>query len=241
MLFHSRIKAKWSLQTNTATAPFAARADDGMDYVVKKFDLGGPLRATETICTLIAEAVGVPTAPHRILEDFDGELVFGSQIYGDTSPSHAAMLSDDPPSTLALGQISRITSLDLFVGNDDRHLNNYLVRDQNGVSRIIAMDFSHTLLSHWPLPPLPLAETCKTIARGRHLRARWGFDVAEAKDCAERLRLLSPEFASQMVKQIPASWLPGTLADDFSAWWSSKQRLDRAEQIEAGVQDGSLL
>ena len=182
-----------------------------MDYVVKKFDIGGPVRASEMLCTLIAGAVGIATPTGRILEDLDGELVFGSQIYGDAQPSGPAMLLDDPPSAMALGQISRIFAFDLFLGNVDRHLNNYLVRTQNGMQRVLAMDFSHALLCEWPLAALPMPSTCKTVARGRNLRHRWGFDPLQASDCAGRLLDLPAASIVQLVNQIrhpgyPAAW-----------------------------------
>lgn len=211
-----------------------------MDYVAKRFDPGIPVRANELICSMLAEAVGLATPAFRVIEDTDNELLFGSQIYADTGTSQAQMLAPAAPNSVALDQVSRIAAFDLFVGNPDRHLNNYLVRPQNGVDRILAMDFSHALLAASPPLTLPLPSSCKTILRGRHLRARWGFNSQPAKDCAARLGQLPQSTGRELVNQVPPGWLPGTLATVFVRWWESEQQ-SRAQQIVAGIDDGSLL
>lgn len=241
-----RIRAKWPLPgAPTATAPLLATCDDGLDYVVKAADTDGlthwPVRASELVCSLLCTAVGVPVPPCRVIEDLDGRLVFGSQIVGDLSSSHTAMMAPTPPGSQALGQISRIAALDPFVSNEDRHLNNYLVRHQNGQDRVFAMDFSHSLFKNWPSLALPLRPSCKTIARGRNLRGRWGFDVGEATECARRIEQLPASLGGELLSQTPDEWLDGTQRASFTRWWQSGVRVARGADIARGVADGTYL
>jgi hypothetical protein len=81
----------------------------------------------------------VPVPPCSFLANSAGEIFFGSQIVHHSVSDNSVFFTRVAASSAQMTQISRITAFDLFVGNSDRHINNYLIREQDGRERVLRL------------------------------------------------------------------------------------------------------
>lgn len=108
-----------------------ATCDDGLDYCIKHDEGGIPIRANELICTHLARAVGIAVPTCTPVIDLDGKVLFGSQIYGDDINDNVGPFQRGILTTEQMEHIWKTFAFDLFVNNDDRHVNNYKLIEQN--------------------------------------------------------------------------------------------------------------
>jgi hypothetical protein len=129
---------------SSARNPMRVRADDGLDYMLKD-DGGAPIRAREWICHRLADCAGIPVVEYKPILAPSGRVLFGSRVVLNGGPGGAAynLLSG----SLVLAEASVILSgvyvVDLFLGNGDRHADNFVVENDGGaLPRIRIIDFS---------------------------------------------------------------------------------------------------
>ncbi|RUW61571.1 hypothetical protein EOA16_11460 [Mesorhizobium sp. M7A.F.Ca.US.008.03.1.1] len=140
--------------------------------------------------------------------------------------------------------LSRILAFDLFVHNVDRHLRNYIVRKQNFGHTVIAMDYSQAWLwNGFPLPPIPLHSSAKTVIALRFLLKLFGHFIVQAQveHVCKKLTEIKSSQILQIIHEQPASWLTKSRKDDIISWWESADRLARIKQVEEGIKNGSCL
>lgn len=121
------MKVSWTPSTATLSRPRFATCDDGLDYCIKHDEGGKPIRANECICTALARASGIAVAAASIVQDLDGKLLFGSQIYGDDVNDNLGLFSSGGLLSEHISHIWKTYAFDLFVKNPDRHVNQYKV------------------------------------------------------------------------------------------------------------------
>ncbi len=134
-----------------------------------------------------------------------------------------------PPDQLPLlhscaADISRIYALDLFVANDDRHLNNFLFRDQTlaGQRTVIAMDFSRGLLIRgWPSDPVPMPMGSNTMRQIQALKVLGIWDAAAATLTLNSIATVTASEAEHWLKAMPRAWLATSRIDAIVQWWDS--------------------
>lgn len=120
--------------------------------------------------------------------------------------------------------MSRILALDLFLGNDDRHLNNFLFRPQKvgGALTVMAMDFSRSLLVRgWPNDTIPMpteAKTMMVLSLLRHLKL---WDQGAAQLLLMSLQTITAAEFGHWLGSMPAAWLDASRQAALLAWWSS--------------------
>lgn len=224
-----------------------AEADDNFRYYIKGDAHGRRVRASEWISTHIAEEVGIAAPAATVIERQDNTTVFGSRRISGVADATttvayltAASLSNTAQNVVGLRPIlSSIYALDMFLYNDDRHLNNYLSIDDNGVRRLYAFDFSRALFWSWPWNGFP--QGCNTRLWGNVLRQLHGFDAAAAGATMDRLTALAPATVEGFINRMPTDWLPDDLRSQFIQWWSSTAREVRLNELRKGIADGSLL
>jgi hypothetical protein len=229
-------------------------ADDDHRYVIKGDAYGKSIRASEWICTAVAEFVGITAPQKTVIERPDGTLVFGSRAVAQASDqtTTTAYLMTPSAGNSSIGAVglgillSRIFALDLFLFNDDRHLGNYLSIDDNGTLRLYAFDFSRALFWHWPFEPQPSSDpvvdfNCNTRRYGADLRQLHGFDLGEALNILSRLEQMSLEHVNVVLNSMPEEWLSTEQRDMFLAWWSGDSKRNRINLIRSGIADESLL
>ncbi len=228
------------------TAPQWVRADDGLSYIVKdEAPNVASVRASEYIWLSVARHVGLPAPLPEILLDRLGRQLIGTrreQSTIDASVSLAALLAGG----VVRGgtQLSRIYSFDLFSGNWDRHPGNYLVLIDGGSIAVFAIDFSHVAVHPGLTPP----NADPLIGIGNATRANfplvvqpYGIDVAAAIEIADRLAVLPATAINSILKQIPEEWLADPEKALVASWWAGQARVDRAELLKQGLQNGTLI
>jgi hypothetical protein len=137
--------------------------------------------------------------------------------------------------------LSALYSVDLFLGNWDRHPDNLMI-EQDAAPRIRIMDFSEApaLIDPAARGKIPGAGTA-TISTGRTLRALYGFSTEAATLALDRLDAVTDARLKEIVDGMPADWLPAVVRSDLLNWWSSPDRNAHIVKIRSGICDGSLL
>jgi hypothetical protein len=246
MLVPPRIK--WCDPVGLATADAAGicRCDDGCDYAIKD---GSKVPATphdEWFCTRLAESVGIPSPPCTIVERQDGSLVFGSRWEGGvaTDPWWDMVKRGDIDMADIRSALSRIYAFDHFVHNEDRHLKNFLFRQQRQGWAVLAFDYSRAwLFNGMPLPALPFQPHKNTILARRYLFQEFGeyIDKAETDSTLQKIENVQETHILQAINSHPKPWLPDDQKDKIVKWWQSAARTDRIDQIRQGIHDGTYL
>ena len=245
-LFPRKILSEAKPASVTADCVAVAEADDGLCYVLKRDQKGKATCASEWLCSLLSEIVGIAAPPVACLERLDGSIVFGSRHLtgaSDQITTQNYLLR----STLGSGEasnlariLSSIYAFDLFVDNGDRHLKNYLTVPDGGVRRLFAFDYSRALFWDWPWRGVP-AVGSNTRNAGKILRLRHGFDAQAADEMLVRLQHVSVERMQAIIASLPSEWLPSPLRQSFLRAWAGNERSERISMIRKGVADGWLL
>lgn len=200
------ILAEYPKANPSADSLGEAEADDQQRYYIKG-DLGcASIRASEWICTQLAEAVGIAAPAAAVLRRSTGDTVFGSRrLIGVANEVVTRNFLLTPSASnvsvpvVGMAQLlSAIYAFDLFVFNEDRHFGNYLSLDDNGVRRFYAFDFSRAFFWRWPWMDFPEPFQNTRIC-GRVLQAMHGFDIGAADAVIDRLRTVSGAMVANMM------------------------------------------
>ena len=230
---------------NSADAEYVVTASDSMDYVVKTQQKHPWVPASEWICHRLAEACGIPTPQFGIIRMRSGVTGFGSQWDGSNVTDQRVINSvlTAIPGQLTLARIfTSIYVLDLFVHNEDRHINNYLfVRTRNSIG-VKVYDFSRALLYHgrFPLPALPMQPRTYTVTYGRALRVAYPIVRETVRQTVRRILGVTTASLEQWIGEVPDQWVRESLRRDMLRWWDTESA-KRAVVIERGIADGSFL
>lgn len=230
----------WYPAKKTASKPRIGQASDGLDYVVKHDENKIPVRASEWVCASLARSVGIPVPPFIIVDDGQGKLLFASQIYGSDINNNRPIFMGNIPNSEILKQLSRIYPFDLFIHNVDRHINNYLIRNQRSIERIFAFDHGYSLFKYWPNMSLPLKSTRNTVVCVRAIKQKWGFDLTSAQELLDKLELVPLSAVESVVREMPDDWLKEAKRDKFLNWWENDSG-PRIDDIRKGLIDGKYL
>ena len=220
------------------------RCDDGSDYAIKEAAVIASMPHNEWLCAKLAERVSIAAAPFRIV-DVLGIQCFGSRwLAGEESDWWNKAFAGQFPFTDIAPGITRIFTLDLFVHNHDRHLNNYFVVKQKVGHAVLAMDFGRAwLFSGFPPPALPMEKTSNTIGDYRKLVTLFGdfLDHSEVDDVCDKILGVTVDEISGFIASHPRDWLEQSMKDAICDWWSSDDKSLRVEGIREGIKNGSLL
>jgi hypothetical protein len=227
-LFPRKALIQYPKAQPTADSMGEAEADDGFRYFIKGDAHGRPVRASEWLGTHLAESVGISAPAPCLIELQDGSIVFGSRRIAGVADAAitTAFLTTPSASNQAapvLGLkaiLSKIYAYDMFFFNDDRHLQNYLSVDDNGVRRLYAFDFSRALFWQWPWTGYPAAG-CHTRVWGAAMRHRHGFDDAAAFGTLDAIVGLAPDMVQSFINHMPSDWMTIDQKSQFVDVWSS--------------------
>lgn len=241
-LYPIRATRIWSPSSSTVSRPRFATCEDGLDYCIKHDANGWPARANEWIGTWLARAVGIAVAKPAVIRDLNGELLFGSEIYGDDTNDNLGLFSSRSLSPEHIAHIWKTFVFDLFIANEDRHINQYKFFYQNKNSRVISFDFEQSLFKFWPDLPLPLPEKCNTIHCIRILQTEFGsIELHISDELLNRLEAIDGASMVAEVRRLPKGWLDQRSATSFTKWFGGRLRRDRIAQIREGLRDGTCL
>lgn len=197
---------------------------DGFEYATKRQADGADLPASEWFCYHLGYRLQIALPQCAVLRNGVDEH-FGSRFEGGIVQWSAIPPPDQFPLLQSCAtDISRIYALDLFVANDDRHLNNFLFRDQalGGQRTVIAMDFSRGLLVRgWPSDPVPMPAGTNTMRQIQALKTLGIWDTAAATLTLNSIATVKPSEAEQWLKAMPGTWLAASRIDEIVKWWDS--------------------
>jgi hypothetical protein len=246
LLFPRRTLCEFPKQKNSADSLGEVEAEDLHRYYIKGDSNGQPTRASEWLCTQLAETIGIAAPPVAVIELANGNLVFGSRRISGVADDIATQLYltrkteiGPNPSNLS-SLLSMIYTFDMFVNNDDRHFGNYLTVEENGTRRLFAFDFSRAMFWRWPWVNFP-SPNQNTRVCGKILRSSHGFDINAAREILGKLKTLSPAIIEGFLNRMPSEWLSGERKKEFMNMWSGVERQDRIGALHEGFGDGSLL
>ena len=210
---------------------------------------------SEWFCTHLAELVGIPSIPCRVLEmppDASGNRVqvFGSRWQeGEIPKSPAPWYVRVQQRTVPLASVAIVCSwiyaFDHFIHNFDRHESNFFAQKSRGEVSIYSVDYSNAwLCCGFPLPPLPfdLTDAChRTVMWQRNFTAMWGpwLNNTEVDSLLSRIKAVTTDQVRLILQPQPKEWLPMSERNDILNWWGSQDFKGRLDQISAGITSGA--
>ena len=229
-LFQVEIAREVPSTLKTADLAVIAVGRDGFEYAAKRQSEHALLPASEWFCYHLGYKLQLALPPFAVLTDgaqqhFGSRFEGGVQQWSDVSPLEQLALLQ-----ACASEMSRILALDLLVGNADRHLNNFLFREQRvgGARTVIAMDFSRgAMVRGWPLDPVPMdpgEATMRTIALLRGL-SMW--DATSAQLVLASAQAVPASDVRHWLASMPPAWLDASAIDTIFRWWSSTLLGDR--------------
>jgi hypothetical protein len=229
----------------TADCTTICRCDDGSDYAIKDGIKQHAIPHSEWFCTKLGEAVGLASPPCKVV-DVQGNQWFGSRWETGHNAKDwwlraaAKQLNFD----LLRDTISRIFAFDLFVHNVDRHLTNFIVREQHLGISMLAFDYSRAWLCHgFPLPSLPMSPSTKTIRALRYLKVEFGnfISIAETDKVLTNIAAVPDQQIDAIIGSHPQKWLTESQKTAILNWWKSSKKTQRIDMIIGGIKDGTYL
>lgn len=241
------LRSVWcgSFKPGTADTSEGCFCEDKAGYVVKPNTADSPKAShNEWLSAHLAVRCDVPLLGFNIIETTSGELWFGSEWYpGEVRDwwnlaAGGAIQIDDLREDL-----SRIYAFDLFVNNGDRHSGNYIVRAEAGGHRVYAMDHGRSWQFGGFPPPAPPMAACNTTNFRDWMKAHFpGFPVvAPMKEVLYKLMSVPAADIERIVTNQPSNWLTIIESQGVIDWWNNGHAAARISEIDAGIDDGSLL
>jgi hypothetical protein len=217
---------------------------DGNTYVLKSQSIRRELPMSEWLAYAIAAKCQLPIGVPRICRLPNSELVFGSKwasgVYTNTS------ILNTPVQLLQQvvmpERLYGVVTLDVFLGNKDRHQDNLLFVQSNGQTNFEVIDFSRALLYYERLPD------CTSVSKGGSWTAQFlslmkdmhRVSFTEAERVAESLLKINADHLKQEIEKAPAEWKTSR-CDAMLEWWASDLRQARIDEIKNGIWNGTLI
>lgn len=238
----------------TAYAKGRAIGEDGVAYIIKANSGGVPICANEWISTGLAESLHLPVAPCKVLKMPDGELVFGSAELTNRLPDHelaALLVGGVKPNGLIVHDLtsilSRLHAFDLFVGNYDRHLSNYLMSLEwsddrtTRIGNLRAIDFDAADIVTRGNIILPMHGRTNTMVASKLIRETHPFANQPVTQMLTQLRKGREVMFEQAMYGLPSEWLSDTDRSALLKKVASESFASEIHQLEQGLSNGSYL
>lgn len=216
---------------DTARCRHVGHGEDGLSYYIKRCCDGPRTPCAELICHELAAAINLAVPPSHVAVLSNGEEVFASREEGGLMEQdvwlRSIVFGKHPPPSLA-GHLSAWWAFDLFVHNPDRHVDNFMMRQTNHGTSLIAIDFSEAWhVSAWPLPNE--LGPCHTTDTRSLLRGRFPLDRGRFEQVLDRVGKLPDDWLSEVLSHVPVRWLDATLKAHMEGWWKQDRhsRIDR--------------
>jgi len=214
-----------------------------MKYNIKTVSKTPNVPCAEWFSHKLAERIGIASAFPAVVM-VNNERAYGSRWESgmlDQARNNEVLTGKLPGAALA-GRFSALYTYDVFLHNTDRHAGNYAFIQVDGLYRLVAMDFSRAWSwNGWPLPPLPLAAGCSTVATGRMIRQHFAFDHGEATKVMDSLVGVSRAHIDGIFDSMPVEWADAPMKAAMLAWWGSADMTQRIDVIRKGLANGTYL
>ncbi len=220
-------------------------------YYCKRDKNGRPIRATEWFCNALARLLEIPTPDYApVLNPENGEILFGSRGQWGTVDGFEVetFLTTPQIADKAAGgtggwlhsYLAGLYVFDLFVGNPDRHLSNFLLVPEGGMKKLVAFDFASAELHNLSDQNFNIAQT-PTLLVGRRMRSLHGFDTRKAHDMLERIETVQFSAIDGILTALPDDWLNEVDKGKIHDQWKQGRIKARTAALRRGLNDDSLL
>lgn len=248
-LFPLRASTIYPGKPNGGDILFYCESDRGGTYYCKGDHSGRQIRATEWLLTKLASHIGFATPECAVIErEHLGETFFGSRQVASPASSidlHSFLMTPQKrelgqPSSWPGAYLSQLYVFDLFIGNWDRSLANFLLNKEGFTSRLCAFDFASSSLSGLTGTKFPVASDV-TVSIGRLLRHLHGFSPKAAIETIDRLGAVPAETIDGFLRQMPDDWMSAEQKEGICELWSKHRIASRLTALRSGIGDESLL
>lgn len=217
--------------------------EHGEQFMLKP---GGRMGTAEFVGARVADACGIPACQPNVvtIQTINGQQqVFGSRIesgvhkFDQSSPQGWQAVLSQCHNT---STFSALLAVDLVLGNDDRHWNNWLVQvlpDATGKTgyRLRAMDFSRS----WPVRHP--AQHPQQHASNRTWRSTRDWPVLGASfeenvfyaTCVKISNLPAKWLRRSVLSDLTGVFLTDAEADSYCQWWEDHLRMQVIETIHS--------
>ncbi len=215
----------------------------GERFLVKE---GGKLGVAEFVGAKVCDACGVPACqPTVITIDHLGHHrnVFGSRIESGThnfDQTNVSEWQNIVGKCVNSTAFSAVFAIDLVLGNDDRHWNNWIVQttqDQNGAEsyRLRALDFSRSWPIHHPVQHPSKHGSLHTWNATRNWQLLGvEFDMKVFHETCSKISLLKGNWLRSMaLNQLEGVFLSTGEADMLADWWNDNLQIQVIETINS--------
>lgn len=215
--------------------------DDGRTYLVKTAKEDNPYQpASEWIGTLFASLIGIPSPVINVMRLPDGSRGAAIRWEGGTIPDYPDISADTIRTRIVpdftgpdvCTVVSRSAVLDLFLHNNDRHINQYLRQEIQKRIQLLAIDYGRSLyFNEMPLPSPremingPSWKTYSFVAK-----QNGGLDMEGAKKVAEAIENAPDNKFEELHSGMPDEWIPATLRTELNDWFRT-ERKERIKQV----------
>lgn len=221
---------------------FVCQGDDGEIYYAKADSNGRPTRATEWICTNLANGLSLSAADCVVLESDSGETFFGSRQPTSLADEWRCDQFLRTPSTDELGRpsqwkaqyLARLWAFDTFFDNPDRSLRNFVL---DGTGRLRAIDFASARFVQRPDTKFPIASENTSIV-GKLIREIHGSQNESAFELLDRLGATALSTIEGIVRAMPPDWLTEDQMGGFVEVWSNDRHKQRVSDVKALIEHG---
>ena len=247
-LLPSRVSIRYPHEPVGKHIRFRCDTTDGQTFFCKSDADGRPIRAIEWFCHGLTKHLGIAVAPFAVVEDNDGQTYFGSRLKISTA-EHFEMLAYLTQAKINelggksdwLGRhLSMLYVIDMFLNNDDRNINNFIL-DKGGMPITLrAIDFADGDPGDISGRSFPVAAS-NTVCNGRFLASVHGFHPDAASEMINRIRAVPVAAINGIFGGMPDEWIDNEWRNSICGSWADQHHFDRLSALLAGINDGTLL
>lgn len=220
---------------------------DGREYVLKR---GRLLCVAEFVGSSLCGVVGAPCCSPAIvcmptmgggLEYLYGSVIEDGLLAFDRTSIKA--WSAVVPTLEDAGAFSSILAVDLAIGNDDRHADNWLVKIKSSAptltTSLVSIDFSNS----WPVCRPPHHPRRQPSINTMHIVKHWhlmGITFAHSgfrRACA-KIGGLNETWLLSILNPMVGIWLSEAERDELGTWWRAHWRSQVIDTIHSLESDG---
>lgn len=219
-----RVEAEISSNFETADLKKLVMTHDRHYYAVKLLSDHPFLPASEFLCYKLAVVCNLSVPFSSLIEMQNGEIAFGSRFEGGLSEWDAIGPAQQFHTFQNSSQLlSGILAFDLFVGNEDRHNNNFVWRKNHKGEWIpFAIDYSRALFVRgFPDDVFPLPESSHTRTTISALKKAGAWQGPYALFTLQNLQNVRKGNLQHWFDEMPSNWLPNEERKHLMEWWDS--------------------
>jgi hypothetical protein len=229
-----RVEAAMPSTFESADLKHLVMTHDRHYYAIKSLGDHPLLPASEFICYKLAAACNLSVPFSSLIEISPSELAFGSRFEGGLNEwkvlgparQFAAMQASCQP-------LSGVLAFDLFVGNEDRHLNNFVWRKNVKDEWVpFAIDYSRAFLVRgFPFDEFPVSRSSNTRLTLEALKRAQAWQAPYALFTLQQLQNVKRENLEHWFDEMPTNWLSLERRNGILEWWDSPEFGNRLNAI----------